>query len=202
MIRTPSASSIVRSADRAAPPRRRARSLPTAAQASSARCHRSWWPVSATETFARRSAFTSGFSTLPLVLERLAALEVQLPGHHGRRPPTYAAPASADACSVRLTSSTRNDSITVADLEVVEVLDADAALEALADLLDVVLEALEARQRAGRRPSTPSRITRAFAGALDDAAADHAAGDRARPCDLEELRAPRPRPGRSPSPRA
>src|SRR5262249_54004008 len=37
----------------------------------------------------------------------------------------------------------------VTDLQVVEVLDADAALEPFADLAHVVLEALEARERAG-----------------------------------------------------
>src|SRR2546427_9654318 len=73
----------------------------------------------------------------------------------------------------------------VADLDVVEVLDPDAALEALAHLADVVLEALERGERAVvhlhavanhpdlRRPRDPTRPHEAAAdaarlGALDD----------------------------------
>src|SRR5689334_19845818 len=74
----------------------------------------------------------------------------------------------------------------VAHLEVVEVLDTDAALEALAHLAHVILEALEARQRAGVDGRAVAGDPR-LAGALDGAASDDAAGDGADFADLEEL---------------
>src|SRR3954451_19269079 len=66
----------------------------------------------------------------------------------------------------------------VAHLEVVEVLDADAALEPLAHLADIVLEALEAGEGAGVHgdaiPDDPG-----LGRALDDAVPHRAAGDGA-----------------------
>src|SRR3954466_16073905 len=74
----------------------------------------------------------------------------------------------------------------VADLEVVEVLDADAALEPFAHLAHVFLEATERRDRAVvdlHAIADDARTTLA----VDDAAAHVAAGDRAEAGDLEDL---------------
>src|SRR5688500_10634537 len=74
----------------------------------------------------------------------------------------------------------------VADLEVVEVLDADAALEALLDLLHVVLEAAE---RAEVAVVDLDRVAdhADLGAALERAAADVRAGDGADARDLEGL---------------
>src|SRR3982751_3210997 len=74
----------------------------------------------------------------------------------------------------------------VADLEVVEVLDADAALESFAHLAHVFLEATERRDGAVvdlHAITDDARTTLA----VDDAAAHGAAGDRAEAGDLEHL---------------
>src|SRR3989454_474905 len=82
-----------------------------------------------------------------LLLQRAAPLEVQLPGHHphhhGSRPLAAIPPVERAG---DLLDAIRFDQ--VADLDVVEVLDADAALEALPHLAHVVLEALEGGDRA------------------------------------------------------
>src|SRR3954453_13458919 len=74
----------------------------------------------------------------------------------------------------------------VADLEVVVVLDADAALESLAHFPDVVLEALEAGERAGVHRASIADDPR-LGGALDDAVPHRAARDGAHLAHLEEL---------------
>src|SRR5438876_873049 len=82
-----------------------------------------------------------------LLLQRAAPLEMQLPGHHpdhhGSRPLAAIPPVERAG---DLLDAIRFDQ--VADLDVVEVLDADAALEALPHLAHVVLEALEGGDRA------------------------------------------------------
>ena len=74
----------------------------------------------------------------------------------------------------------------VADLDVVEVLDADTALEPFAHFAHVVLEALERRERAVEHLDAVANDAHA-ALAVDDAAADRAAGDRSDARDLEHL---------------
>src|SRR4249920_2642572 len=74
----------------------------------------------------------------------------------------------------------------VAHLDVVEVLDADAALEPLADLAHVVLEALQRRQRAVVHFHAVANDADA-PGARDHAAAHETAGNRAKLRDLEDL---------------
>src|SRR5450432_1948381 len=74
----------------------------------------------------------------------------------------------------------------IADLEVVEVLDADTALEAFTDLLHVILEATERSDR----PSVhldPIAYDANLAGAIDHAAANVASGNDADARHLEEL---------------
>ena len=147
-IRTPSASSTTRSAARSVSSTT-GRAEPTAAQAISARCQRSWWPVSATDTLSFcRSAAVSGLSSPALLLQRVAARQMQLPHLDRRRSPPTAPPA-AGWRRVRLTSSIRNDSIRSPTLRSLKFSIADAALEPFAHLPHVVLEALEAGERAG-----------------------------------------------------
>src|SRR2546422_1250911 len=81
-----------------------------------------------------------------LVLERLARREMQLPGHDGDHHGSTALGRAPDVERARhLFDAVGLDQ--VADLHVVEVLNADAALEALANLAHVVLEALERPDR-------------------------------------------------------
>src|SRR3712207_2032134 len=87
-------------------------------------------------------------------------------------------------CPLHLFHPERLDA--VAHLEIVEVLDPDAALETLTHLADVVLEALEARERAGVDHHAVSHDP-GPAGALDGPAPHGAAGDRAHLAHLEEL---------------
>src|SRR5512146_1267010 len=74
----------------------------------------------------------------------------------------------------------------IADLDVVEVLHADTALEALADLPHVVLEPLERRDGAIENLDSVADDTHAPL-AIDHAAADRAAGDRTDARDLEDF---------------
>src|SRR5256714_10117653 len=120
-----------------------------------------------------------------LLLQRAAPLEVQLPGHpphhHGSRPLAAIPPVERAG---DLLDAIRFDQ--VADLDVVEVLDADAALEALPHLAHVVLEALEG----GDRPLVhlDAVADDADAGRPRDHAAAHVAPrDRAHLRDLERL---------------
>src|SRR5438445_4469617 len=120
-----------------------------------------------------------------LLLQRAAPLEVQLPGHHphhhGSRPLAAIPPVERAG---DLLDAIRFDQ--VADLDVVEVLDADAALEALPHLAHVVLEALEGRDGAlVHLHAVPDHAHQC--GAADDAGADEAPGDRAYFRDLERL---------------
>src|SRR5688572_4497476 len=72
----------------------------------------------------------------------------------------------------------------VADLKVVEVLDADAALETLTHLANVVLEPLQARERSGV-DLDPIAGNPRLRGALDGARADRAPRDGAHLAHLE-----------------
>src|SRR4051812_22762976 len=127
-MRTPSASSTNRSAERSVSSTT-ARALPTAAQAISARCQRSWWLVSATETLQDlRSEDVSGLITLRLSLSdwqpsrwssqvRTATTTLDRSRSRGLERPLHLFEAEGfDA---------------VAHLEIVEVLDPDAAFETL-----------------------------------------------------------------------
>src|SRR3954469_10744639 len=150
-MRTPSASSINRSADRSVSSTT-ARALPTAAHAISARCQRSWWLVSATETLQLlRSDIVNGLMTL-----RLSLSDWQ-PSRWSSQVCTATTTSDRSRSrglerALHLFHAVRLDP--VAHLEIVEVLDPDTALEALAHLADVVLEALEAGEiaRIDHRP--------------------------------------------------
>src|SRR4051794_17870785 len=74
----------------------------------------------------------------------------------------------------------------VSDLDVIEVLDPDAAFLAFPDLAGVVLEPLEAGERTGVHHRPVPRDPR-LGGSLNGAASHHAAGDGADLADLEEL---------------
>src|SRR6266487_397140 len=74
----------------------------------------------------------------------------------------------------------------VAHFDVVEVLDAHAALESLANFPYVVLEPLERRQRAVVHLDAVADHAH-LAGARDDAAPHEAAGDRSDLCNFERL---------------
>src|SRR4051812_22729766 len=78
----------------------------------------------------------------------------------------------------------RLDAIT--DLEIIEVLDTDSALETLADLADVILEAFETGQGAGIDRRTVTGNPR-LGCPLNGAAPDHAACDGAHFAHLEQL---------------
>src|SRR5262245_21688996 len=74
----------------------------------------------------------------------------------------------------------------VADLDVVEVLDADTALESFADFARVVLEAFERRDRAVEHFDAVANEANASL-TVDHAAANRATGDGADTRDLEDL---------------
>src|SRR6184192_766497 len=120
-----------------------------------------------------------------LVLERAAPLEVQLPGDE---PHDHGSPASGRASHVQRARDfldlVRLDQ--VADLDVVEALDPDAALEALPDLAHVVLEALEGADAAFVHLHAVADHAHPR-GAGDDAGADEAPRDRSHLRDLERL---------------
>src|SRR5947199_358813 len=133
-----------------------------------ARSAETWTPVTVTNP-------TRGSRTLPVrkaaTVWRLARRELQLPGHDGDHHGSTALGRAPDVERARhLFDAVGLDQ--VADLHVVEVLNADAALEALANLAHVVLEALE-------RPDPPFVHL--------DAVADHPhprrSGDHPRPAE-------------------
>src|SRR5690606_1176192 len=134
----------------------------------------------------------------PLLLQRLAAVDLQIPGdeaddHRSCDPPVrrgardsgaFTAALRSRQCSGHLFDAEALDQ--VADLHVVEALNVEAALEALAHLAHVVLEALEAGELAlvdlhavaDQANTSPP---------VDDALGHVATGDRPHARNLEEL---------------
>src|SRR6267143_2894607 len=178
-MRAPSAPATRRSASRSTLSAWR-RSVLTAAAVSSARCHSSWCAVSATDTLNRwcnRSLRL--FSTARLSLSDWQAARCS----SQTITPTITGGSGAEGPG-DLLDAIGLDQVT--DLDVVEVLDADPALEALAHFADVVFEALER----GQRPVVdldPVADHAHAGGPRDDAAAHEAAGDGADFGDLEQL---------------
>src|SRR5215471_12567037 len=165
-------------------------SVVTTAADNSARCHRSWWSVSDTDTLNCRCSrslrlftiFRFSFSDWHAARWSSQVMSATITGS---RPPRR---ASRRAARVERAShfldAVRLDQ--VADLHVVEVLDADTALEPLAHLTGVVFEPLQRRQRPVIH--LDARADNADpGGARDDPAPDEAPGDRADLGDLEEL---------------
>ena len=135
---------------------------PSAAQATASveRCQRSWWSTSATDAPKRcRKLRLRRLHVLPLALERARLREVELDGED---PDVAGRPRLGRATSRRSAAGGGRRSLGeigaldlarlvrlehVAFLHVVEAVEEDAALEALAHLARVVLEALELRDR-------------------------------------------------------